>query len=136
MRTWLASVQMMIGLLMMTGARAEDLPKPSPAQLSRLMLLTAEEISKQLPKKVDEVTTLLSVLATPRGLLYNFRADISKDEVEPSAVAQFRRNQIEAHCEEPTSLKFLKLGAEYTKVYVDRTGRYMFTVEVKLSDCR
>lgn len=119
--------------LMPAAAAAQELP---PKVLFQVMEETAAILSRQLPKKVDEYTTLLSVMALPRGLLYNFRVEVSKDDVRPDAVEKFRKTQIEAHCEAPESLKFMSLGAGYRKMYTDKTGRYLFTVDITMADCR
>lgn len=46
----------------------------------------AKELNKQLPLKVDEVTTLVTVIVSGNALCYNYRVDIEKEYLTQSDI--------------------------------------------------
>lgn len=51
-----------------------------------------KEINKQLPIKVDEVTTLVTAMVSGNAIFYNYRVDVEKEYLEQSDIDELMKD--------------------------------------------
>lgn len=97
--------------------------------------LAAQSIRRNLPMKVDELTTWLAAVSAGRNLTYTYRMDIQKREL-PSNWYREQKSLLRSNvCHEPTMRKLINLGANYSYVYMDIGGKHILSVNIEKSDC-
>lgn len=95
----------------------------------------AKVFRKQLPMKIDEVTTLLTVASAGRTGVYSYRMDLFENELpldwRQKQTSLMRHNV----CSQPIMSKLMKQGASYAYQYVDKSGKFLVYIKIENSDC-
>ena len=95
----------------------------------------AKILRKQLPMKVDGVTSLLTAASAGRTLIYSYQIGVRKDEL-PSGWRQKKSSVLKnSVCNHPTLRKLLKRGASYSYQYVDIDGDFIDHIKISISNC-
>jgi hypothetical protein len=95
----------------------------------------AKAFRKQLPVKVDENTTLLTVGSAGRTLIYSYRVNAHKKNL-PSDWQRRQNSHMENNlCNHPKMRTMLKRGASYSYQYVDVVGELIAYFTVANSNC-
>jgi hypothetical protein len=94
--------------------------------VEQAMAIAAAELRGQLPMKVDELTTLLSVMSLKKTIMYSYRlevppgADLTTWELEQAA-------RLEANvCGDTNMRNTIARGGSYRYMYADQTGYRIF----------
>ena len=102
--------------------------------LEQKLLATASDIRKQLPIRVDEITSLSSVLAQGTTLTYSYRMDIPIPNRAIFEASQ-RRTLIGTECGLRGDRGLLKQGGKFGFIYIDVTGAIVGEIIINERDC-
>jgi hypothetical protein len=114
---------------------ALDRPNPTRAQalaiISCVNGLVARQMSQGLPSRVDELTTLIGVLARGPSLIYSMRIDRSREDFSSEDIA--RREQLvrDNVCDTPEMRSTIGYGGSYLYVWLDRQGRRLHSFAIE-----
>jgi ATP-dependent protease ClpP protease subunit len=98
--------------------------------------LAALELRKQLPKRIDELTTLQNVTSVSTALMYQYKLDISKSDVDVAFFkSEMKNTLIENTCSKKDSKLTLMNGGEYMFSYQDSEGLLITDFTITISDC-
>jgi len=96
----------------------------------------ATELRKQLPQKIDEVTTLNSIFSTGTTLQYGYSISYNLSELN---VEQFKQTMTKAlqHnvCGIDSMVKTMKIGGKYSYLYMDKEGQLITKIDIDSSSC-
>ena len=104
-------------------------------QVSDFQFAAAKELRKQLPMKVDEMTTLVTAASAGRTVIYSFRVEIEKERIPSDFIGNQEANLKNNLCAHPTMRKMMKKGASYSYLYTDFRGKFIADIKVRNSDC-
>ncbi len=83
----------------------------------------ASQLSRQLPVKVDPVTTLESVTAEGTTLSYHYRADLLRAQLPREALAGLKAGVRTKVCQSEDMRNTVSIGGAYRYVWNDREGQ-------------
>lgn len=131
-----AEAAALIAILAALGMTRSMVEEPRQTEkVADMQTQVAKKMRMDLPMRVDEVTTLLSVMAVDRRLKFFYRLDVSKDELragwEEQQASTLRYNA----CLQPSGRKLMESGAEYNSLYLDKNGLLIADILVQASDC-
>ena len=130
----------------------------SDNEINKTMIATAEHYSKNLPIKIDQVSTLIKIyagldrdlvyvysvwldLGTLRGLnkvlnLDTLRGGRSREALIPLMEKHYRKTETNNYCSQPGLLKvFRDQNITLEHHYVDQNSKYLFDVRLSVKDC-
>ena len=99
------------------------------------MFASAKETRKQLPMKVDEMTTWLTVGTAGRMMVYSYRLEAEGKMISPSFAEKQEATLKYNLCASSIMSKMMKRGALYTYIYKDIRDRLITEITVSNSDC-
>ena len=106
------------------------------AFLEKGQAMAAEEIRKQLPMRIDEITTLQSVLSAGKALIYNYRMSLKKSDLDTNEfIAKMTENLAHNVCQQKQMRNILNLGGNYKYVYMGADGLLIGDITITLADC-
>ncbi len=93
--------------------------------------LAAKQLRSQLPMKVDEATTLQSVISMGPALAYHYVIDANKADLDIESFKELMQVQLKANtCEHEGMAETIKYGGEYIYMYMSadnlRLGEFKF----------
>jgi hypothetical protein len=130
-----AAIQLMMALRAdPSGANLDD------AQLKKLLdeghQVALNKLRPTLPKKIDEITTMVAATARDGTVYYYFRVDRDmKDFANVNFVGTMRKTIKKDACMQTQFKKSLNLGAKYEYSYVDKHGRQIGSLIIDKGDC-
>lgn len=83
---------------------------------------TAAQMDPQLPKKVDEITTLVAVSSNGPTFNYTYVLDISLADVRQQNIDSLEATTMQNACSDPSMSQTIVLGGSYFYRWVDRSG--------------
>lgn len=96
----------------------------------------ATELSKQLPKRLDKVTTLTAVMSVEGTLIYSYRLDFNKDKIDTRQFLGAKKTRLTDNvCNTPSMRVTLRAGGTFAYQYMDETNRRIGEVEVTEKSC-
>jgi hypothetical protein len=108
----------------------------SSATIERAQEVAAEELRKQLPMKVDSVTTLQSVISFKKTILYSYVVDIDFDQINSSDfINEVSRRVVYNACSTKEMKEIISLGGSYRYSYVSKDGFKLGELAVERKDC-
>lgn len=110
----------------------DDLAKAQEI-ISEVMLKNVVEMQKQLPLKMDEQTTMISVAFSAMRMARSYRLNVSGKDIE---FAKLRNNVISNNCNEEHTRRSFDFGLKNVFVYFDKDERLIGTVVVDKTACR
>ena len=94
----------------------------------------AQTLSKQLPIKIDDITTLYSVVAAENALIYNYRMDVKKENIDIVAFHNGMTKQLNNNVCGNKKMKWsIGKGARYKYLYTGQNG--LFIDEITVDKC-
>ncbi len=130
-----------VGILVVNaGARAEgDWWDPEARakmkSVDDILALIVPEIRKQVPMRVDEITTWLSIQAVGPGVIYTYRIDLPKQDIAQRA-DQLQSVTTQNACNNKTWRMLLDAGARQRHVYKDEIGLIVVQFDIDRNSCR
>ena len=128
-------------LCMMCGAvlfaTTDDMAEKIRIQNQNIVKAAAEELGKELPKRVDPYTQLVGIDADGEKLIYTFEIAAgpkSDEQIIKEGEERMRRNVTAGICSR--SQRFLKSGITISYRYLSAaTKRELFRFDVSEKDC-
>ena len=133
------SILLMVGLSVLGNNLLADanLAEKIKFQNNKVVKLAAEEISKQLPQKVDKYTQLVKIVGKDESLLYTFEIDTgskSDDTVIKEDKSRMKKAITKGIC--TSSIRFLKSGIDISYIYASsKSKKALFRFDVSMKDC-
>jgi hypothetical protein len=93
------------------------------------------QLKPTLPRKIDEITTMIDVGSSGVILAYTFMVDTTNFKVMPSFTELARKNTTSGVCKTEDMVSAMKLGAVYQYIYVDSEKKPLGQFDVKSTDC-
>ena len=110
-----------------------------PHEYDRMIAETAEQYAQQvrptLPKKIDEVTTLIAVANGGNGVTYTLQVDTNNFPLSPNFYAAERASVTQSKCADPNSRKAINAGVQNRFEYLDAQGLLLTSFEVTEAHC-
>ena len=98
--------------------------------------MAAAEARKQLPMRIDEITTLQSVLSAGKALIYNYRMSLKKSDLDTNKfIAEMKKTSVHNVCQQKQMKSILNLGGVYKYVYMGADGLIIGEITIALADC-
>ena len=130
----------------------------SDDEINKTMIATAEHYSKNLPIKIDQVSTLIKIyagldrdlvyvysiklnLGTLRGLNLILNLDTltgrrSREVLIPLLEKHYRKTETNNYCSQPGLLKiFRDQNITLEHHYVNQDSKYLFDIRLSVKDC-
>jgi hypothetical protein len=120
------------------GRKAADsyFDDKSSASIERAQEVAAKELRKQLPLKVDSVTTLQSVLSFKKTIIYSYIIDIDFDQIDSSDfIREVSKHVIYNACSTKEMKEMIYLGGSYRYSYMSKDGFKIGELSVERKDC-
>lgn len=106
-------------------------------EVEALLQTTAQSIRSKLPQRINNSTTIVTVVAGPgRRFLYRIISDYSSSEWTPQTRTQSRRIAVNDYCTNPELEAYRSFGVTVSWQFSDVEGRHILTNTVSPSDCR
>jgi hypothetical protein len=106
---------------------AIDRPNPTRAQALAVVSCVNAQVARQmapsLPSRVDELTTLIGVVARGTSLLYSMRIDRLREQLPSAEIARQERTVRNNVCGTPAMRSTIGYGGSYQYLWLDRQGR-------------
>jgi hypothetical protein len=103
-----------------------------PANIQAILAALAAEQKTTLPRKLDELTTMVDVHA--EGNVMNYRYVLALDMKKGGDIAGFERDIRGTMCT-PELKELLKAGGSFRFTYQDRKSNFIHTVRIQSGDC-
>ena len=108
--------------------------KPTKEQAAQA---AAKELSKNLPTKLDSITTLTKAEANNGNLnLYYTLSNPDAKEHAAEAEEGMRATIVDTYCNNDQNKQVREMQIEVTHNYVDSTGAQLFTIKVNPTMCK
>jgi len=106
------------------------------SMIEKSQKLAAQELRKQLPKRIDELTTLQNVTSVSTALMYQYKLDISKSDMDLAFFrSEMENTLIESTCGEKDAKHTLINGGKYIYSYQDSEGLLIADFTITITDC-
>ena len=106
------------------------------AVIEEAMAAAAKQMRPQLPMKVDEITTLQSVMSSGRLLIYNYTIELKKAEIDHAAFMSQMKNNLRTNvCEQKSMAEAIKYGGEYMYSYIGADGIRIGEFKIGKREC-
>ena len=114
--------------------RPEDMdPAERAEKIGCINAAMAAQINRQLPAKVDSVTTLNRVEADGMTITYHYTADVQASQLPPGAMDTVKAGARSNACGNPQMRQNLGYGAAYEYRWADKNGRALG--ELRIDRC-
>tara|TARA_E500000305_G_scaffold99084_2_gene91050 strand:+ start:2065 stop:2625 length:561 start_codon:yes stop_codon:yes gene_type:complete len=98
--------------------------------------MAAEQLRRQLPIRLDEVTVLQAALSADEALIYVYRMDLSKKEMMELGFEEVqKKNLIINVCGQKQMRQTLGMGGEYVYQYFSNDGINVAEIRIIQNDC-
>ena len=109
---------------------------PSPHEAVDLGFSEAERrLKADLPKKIDDATTLVNAAHEGMTLTYYYEIDTTRFEILPTFIQAVRKSTLDQSCKNSVTKKSLAAGGSYQYVYQNSTQQPIGTFVIKQGDC-
>jgi hypothetical protein len=116
-----------------------DAPPSSPVPKAVIDARTAyhvAELQKKLPMKMDESTTLTSVVYADSVLTFTYTLDATLDKIDVDHFLQVKANIREMTCKQQDAIMFFRYGGGTQRFsWYDRNGKPIGKLDVDANSC-
>jgi hypothetical protein len=116
----------------------DEMAKKIQFQNNKVVKLAAEELSKQLPQKIDNYTNLVNIVGKDESLLYTFEINTgskSDKTVIEEDKSRMQKAVTQGICK--SSIRFLKSGIGISYIYASaKSKKELFRFDVSMKDCQ
>jgi hypothetical protein len=111
--------------------------KPSDAAVVAALKQAAETVTKTLPKRIDNLTTLISIQADKQPLMYKYQVNASLHEIDITGFSrQQQRNLNLSVCHQENMRHLIRDGVTYHYKYIDNSGEDIAKLAVDDAICK
>ena len=103
--------------------------------LAEIQRQVVRQVQPQLPMKIDEFITLVSVTAVGPTVLYEYRVEKLPADIELAALKSATKSRLENQVCTNSMRKVLERGAVYKYLYYASDGASLAEVTIALSNC-
>ncbi len=103
--------------------------------LAEIQRQVVRQVQPQLPMKIDEFITLVSVTAVGPTVLYEYRVEKLPADIDLAALKSATKSRLENQVCTSSMRKALELGAVYKYVYYASDGVSLAEITIALSTC-
>lgn len=108
---------------------------PSPAAIDETLEKAAKELKPSLPKRIDDVTTLVDVSHAGKQLMYVYEVDNHGRQIPSNFTAIARKEVVPKVCGSRMKDGMVRYGVSYVYRYNLRNGSRLSEFAVTASDC-
>ena len=94
-----------------------------------------KQLKPTLPRKIDDITTMIDVASSGVILAYTYAVDTTKFKMMPNFIELVQKNTTSTVCKTEILVNAMKLGAVYQYTYVDLEKKPLGQFDVKSTDC-
>jgi len=94
-----------------------------------------EGLGAALPKKVDDLTTMISARNDGSKVVFGYRLEVDGSRLNENVKAKVRELATKDICAEKQSREVLSLGGSFQLNYTDISGKPVTTVDIANRDC-
>jgi hypothetical protein len=113
----------------------QDRVEPEERRLQARIAKGLEGLEPTLPKKVDDLTTMISASNEGTKVVFRYRLAVDGDRLNDNVKARVRELATKDICAEKQSREVLDLGGSFQLAYADINGKPVTTVEIANGDC-
>ncbi len=103
------------------------------AQILPLLTEVIRKTAVGLPRRVDDVTTLVSVSTADLEIIYIYRVDVALSTA--TEWAEVRRRLVRQVCANPVAPRAMMAGVIYKSMYFDSSKRLLSSITISRPDC-
>jgi len=125
-----------LALLLVIGLNSADLKDKIKIQNQNVVKQAVESLSKELPKKVDKYTKLVSIKAKDESILYTFEIDApnSDEEIRKKDKTRMQKAVTQGICK--SSKRFLESDINISYIYISaKSKEELFRFDIDKSKC-
>jgi hypothetical protein len=100
-------------------------PEERAQKIGCINAAVAAQINRQLPTKVDPLTTLTHIDSAGTQLTYNYTVDIDGARLPPNAIDAVKSSARSTACANPQIRQTLSYGGVYAYRWSDKNGRVL-----------
>ena len=128
--------KILICILLATITQADDLQDKIKLQNQNVVKMAAKSLSKELPKKVDNFTKLISIKAKDETLLYTFEIDAPSSDEEIKAKDKTRMQKAVTRGVCKSSKRFLDSDIKISYIYTSaKSKKELFRFDIDKAKC-
>jgi CHASE3 domain sensor protein len=90
---------------------------------------------QKFPQQVDELTTLVAMETTTRGIAYTYQLSMLQDEFPLASMNILKLQTIKTLCTQPAMTLYKSNDVEIINYYFDSMGELISLFKVTSSDC-
>ena len=90
---------------------------------------------QKFPQQVDELTTLVAMETTTRGITYTYQLSMLQDEFPLASMNILKLQTIKTLCTQPAMTLYKSNDVEIINYYFDSMGELISLFKVTSSDC-
>ncbi len=125
-----------LALLSVIGSNSADLKDKIKLQNQNVLKKAVEGLSKELPKKVDNYTKIVSIKAKDESLIYTFEIDApnSDEEIRNKDRTRMQKAVTQGVCK--SSKRFLESDINISYIYISaKSKEKLFRFDIDKSKC-
>ena len=94
-------------------------------------------IEKQLPKRLDAITTMQSIKSSGSRLFYNYVIDVRQKEFDSSTFIPMMKSKVKnLMCNKSRKLyELIRVGAKYIYSYIGSDGNALGEFTIDIEEC-
>jgi hypothetical protein len=115
--------------------KVQDRVEPEERRLQARIAKGLEGLGPTLPKKVDDLTTMIAASNEGTKVVFRYRLAVDGDRLNDNVKAKVRELATKDICAEKQSREVLDLGGSFQLAYADINGKPVTTVEIANGDC-
>lgn len=109
----------------------------SSITLEQTLRDASDEMNKDVPKQLDEITQLTGTSVLGKELTYNYKITSTNTEFTQNDLdTGLKSIVVKGICTDAGRKKILDLGATYVYAYYDNNNKYIGKISVSLFDCK
>lgn len=101
-----------------------------------LLIEVSNEMNKNLPSMIDEITQLTTVSSSGNDLIYSYKLLTDSTVSQYDLDTSLKSNIINGVCTTPETKNLLDMNAGLVYNYYDKNGKYIGKVSVYLDNCK
>jgi hypothetical protein len=127
------------------SATGKQKPKQQPPEsnfekMGKIVALAqaaaANLMSKQLPVRIDDVTTVQSVVSVDKTIIYRYSVALNFNDIDRDAMMKkVRTTTTHNVCNQEKMVSAMKYGGSYRYIYVAEDGRMIGDIKLTAADC-
>lgn len=104
--------------------------------LEEVQAAVAKQLRKQLPMKMDKITTLQSVVSSGSLLIYNYTINLRESGIDHTTFISRMKDNLKTNvCEQKEMAETIKYGGRYMYSYMGVDGIVIGSIKIGKKEC-